>query len=463
MTGSDKEIAGQTHFYDGATSPGTAPVKGLVTRVDQATGALSAPVGQSTVSTTTYDAYGRVLTSTDALNQVTSTAYTPSSGYAATTVTVTNPLQHVTTTTIDPSWGTPTTIVDANGKTTQARYDPFGRLWKVWLPGRITSQTPNLEYVYTLRNNGANAVTTKKLGPTGGQITSYTLYDGLFRSRQTQSPAPVANGGRVVVDTPYDSRSLAVKTSTFWNSASAPTDALVTYADTAVLNQTRYGYDDAGRQTSNQVWSANVEKWRTSTSYGGDRTSTTPPSGGTATTTVTDVRDQTVGLWQYTTASTPTGAHQDTTYSYDKLGRMVGMTDPVGNGWSYTFDRQGRQTQSIDPDKGTTTSTYDAAGRLSSTTDARGVVLSYEYDNLDRKTALWQGQVGAGTKRAGWLYDTLTGGKGQLTSSTRWDGGNAYVTGVTGYNNAYQTPRQLGVVAHRRGCPFHPRAVDVNH
>ena len=90
--------------------------------------------------------------------------------------------------------------------------------------------------MYTLRNNGANAVTTRKLAPNGtAQITSYALYDGLFRSRQTQSPAPVANGGRVVVDTPYDSRGLAVKTSTLWNAASGPTDTLVTYADSAVL------------------------------------------------------------------------------------------------------------------------------------------------------------------------------------------------------------------------------------
>ena len=129
-------------------------------------------------------------------------------------------------------------------------------------------------------------------------------------------------------------------------------------------NQTRYGYDDAGRQTSSQLWSANVEKWRSSTTYGGDRISVTPPAGGTATTTVTDVRDQTVGLWQYTAGGTPTGAHQDTSYSYDKLGRMVGMTDPVGNVWSYTFDRQGRQTSSVDPDKGATASTYDLVGRL---------------------------------------------------------------------------------------------------
>ena len=64
--------------------------------------------------------------------------------------------------------------------------------------------------------------------------------------------------------------------------------------------------------------------------------------------------------------------------------------------------------------------------------------MSYAYDSLGRKTALWQNAVGTGTKRAEWIYDTFTGGKGQLTSSTRWDGGNAYVTSVTGYNNAYQ-------------------------
>src|SRR5206468_1888757 len=99
-------------------------------------------------------------------------------------------------------------------------------------------------------------------------------------------------------------------------------------------------------------------------------------------------------------------------------------------------DLRGRLTSTVDPDKGTTTSTYDDAGQVMATTDARGVKLSPEYDVLGRTISLWQGDVGTGTKRASWIYDTIA--VGQLTSATRWDAGNAYVTAVTGYNDAYQ-------------------------
>jgi RHS repeat-associated protein len=436
VTGTDKETKGQTNFYDNATDAATAPTQGLITRVDESTGALTAAVGQSTVSITTYDAYGRVLTSKDALNHQTSTVYAPAAGSAATTVTVTNPASHVTTTTFDPRWGVPTRVVDPNGKTTTAAYDPFGRLVKVWLHGRTTAHTPNIEYGYALRASGVNAVVTKKLGPNGNQISSYVLYDGQLRARQTQTPAPVANGGRVVVDTAYDNRGLTAKSSTFWNSASTPTDTLVSFADADIQNQTRYGYDSAGRITSAQLWSANVEKWRTSYAYFGDRLQTTPPWGGFASAAVNDVRGNKIALWQYTVGGPPTGTHQDTSYSYDKLGRLVGMTDPAGNTWSHVYDRQGRETSSVDPDKGTTTSTYWADGTLKTTTDARNAVLSYEYDSLGRKIALWQGAIGTGTKRASWGYDSLA--KGQLTSSTRYDNGNAYTSAMSGYNDAYQ-------------------------
>ena len=65
-------------------------------------------------------------------------------------------------------------------------------------------------------------------------------------------------------------------------------------------------------------------------------------------------------------------------------------------------------------------------------------MLSYEYDTLGRRKAVWQNGVGTGTKRAEWAYDTITGAVGQLASTTRWNTGNAYVTTVTGYDNVYR-------------------------
>jgi YD repeat-containing protein len=102
-------------------------------------------------------------------------------------------------------------------------------------------------------------------------------------------------------------------------------------------------------------------------------------------------------------------------------GRPVGPTRPGG----------GRQISVDDPDKGITTSTYDDADRLVSTKDARGQSLFYDYDVLDRKTAVHNGSA-TGPVLASWAYDTL--GKGLLTSSTRIVDGNSYVSAITGYD-----------------------------
>ena len=60
-----------------------------------------------------------------------------------------------------------------------------------------------------------------------------------------------------------------------------------------------------------------VEQWRTTTGYGGDRTDTTPPAGGTATSIWTDARGLVTKQGQYL-AATPTGSYDATVYGYKK-------------------------------------------------------------------------------------------------------------------------------------------------
>jgi RHS repeat-associated protein len=350
-------------------------------------------------------------------------------------MTVTNPAGHVTTTTLESAWGTPAAVVDANGKRTDAAYDPMGRLLKVWLPGRDRAATPNLEYTYIIRSDGANTVTSKRLGPNGNQIVSYTLYDGRFRPRQIQTPA--FGGGRMITDTGYNQRGDTVKTSTLYNNA-APSDSLVGFTDADVPQQHRYSYDTLARPTSDALFSSGTEKWRTSTGYDGDRTWVTPPAGGTPTMTLVDARGRRIELRQYLGASV-SGGYQYTQYGYDRLGRQTSVNDhadgATGNVWTWEYDLRGRKMRSVDPDKGTSTSTYDDAGQTVTTTDARGTTLTYSYDNLGRRTGLFNGST-TGTKLAEWTYDTVM--KGQPASATRWDNDNAYTTAVTGYDDGYR-------------------------
>src|SRR5439155_10359356 len=183
---------------------------------------------------------------------------------------------------------------------------------------------------------------------------------------------------------------------------------------------------------TDELWSRGVKKFQTLTSHDGDRTSVDPPAGGTPATTFLDARGRATALWQYQ-GSGPTGGHDTTAYKHDLLGRLTKVTDAAGNDWSWRYDLLGRQIAAVDPDKGATTMTYTAAGELETTKDARNITLAYTYDDAGRKETLHRDSV-SGPVLAAWTYDTLA--KGQLTSSTRYDGGKAYTTAVTGYDEA---------------------------
>jgi RHS repeat-associated protein len=302
----------------------------------------------------------------------------------------------------------------------------------VWLPGRSqpAGDGPNLGYHYLIRTDGPSAVSTDTLRANGNYLTSYALYDGFLRSRQTQSPAE--GGGRVITDSVYDSRGLLAKQDGQLYADGAPASALLAAGDNNVPSQTLTVYDGAGRPTASIFRALGVERWRSSTAYLGDHTDTTPPPGGTATSVYLDARGRTTALSQYHGA-TPAGAADVTRYGYATNGQLATVIDPAGNQWRYGYDLGGHRTSVHDPDRGDSSSTYDAAGQLLTATDSRSSTLAFVYDALGRRTEEHDGSAG-GTPLATWTYDTLL--KGLLTSSTRFDGGSAYTTAVVGYDGA---------------------------
>ncbi len=457
--GPNDVLSGTRTYYDNTTTLGAIGNRGLTTRTDALSGAAGSALTWITRTRHTYDSTGRVLTDTDALNHTTTTAYTPTSGGPVTQVTETNPAAHTTTTTLNPR-GLPMTVTDANGKTTTGSYDPLGRLLKVWLPGRTTAQTPNEEYVYgTDSPTVANYVQSKVLGPNGNQISSFEIYDGHLRLRQTQATAP--DGKRVIGDLRYDSRGLTIKESAFYNSTSAPTSTLVTFADADVPTQRRYTYDGTEDLTRDALWSLNTEKWHTAITYDGDRVNVDPPAGGIPSTSIEDANGRTVSLRQYH-GSGPSGAYDETTYAYDRLDRLTTVTDAAGNTWTHTYDRLDRLTASTDPDAGQRAFGYDNNDQLTTTTDGRGEVLHRTYDPLGRLTAL-RDDTSTGALRASWVYDTIA--KGELTSTTRHHTTGSYVQQVTGYTDLYQPeglthtiPASQGALAgtYTTGYGYHP-------
>jgi RHS repeat-associated protein len=426
----DDAISDVRSYYDGRAL-GAAPAAGNLTRTEEAASYAGSTPSYVVTAETTHDAYGRVLDSLDPLRRKTSTRYQPATGLAG-SVAVTNPLGHVTTTTLEPAWGEPVSVVDANDRRVDLSYDPLGRLTGVWRPGRSKAldQGPNLRYTYRVRDDGPSWVRTETLTPNGTYLTGYALLDGFLRERQVQQPSPA--GGRILSDTNYDSRGLAYLTAGPYYQDDLPGTGLFRPELNQLPAMTLTYFDGAERPTDEIYLKLNEEQWRTSTRYGGDHVSVTPPAGGTATATYTDARDQVTELRQYH-GPEPAGGYDATRYRYTTSGELAEVTDAAGNTWQYIYDVRGNRTRAVDPDHGERTMTYDAAGQLLTTTDARGETVATGYDALGRKTALRAGSA-TGPLLAEWTYDTLS--KGQLTSSTRYHDGQPYTRAVTGYDAA---------------------------
>ncbi|WP_052744899.1 RHS repeat-associated core domain-containing protein [Micromonospora sp. HK10] len=430
----DDLISDERYFYDGQSAWGAPPKAGDVTRTQEVASWSGGPVYVD-AGRLELDRHGRVTAEVDALGNRQTTSYTPAVGGPVTSVSMTNALGHTATTTVDPLLGVPVKVTDANNRVTEMSYDALGRLVKGWAPGRSkATQSPTVQFSYLVRNDGPSSMTAQTLlGNGSSYLSSYTILDGFLRERQTQAPSPA--GGRVLTDTRYDAYGQVDRVSdSYWNGQAGPGTALVDVPDASIPALTRYVYDGAGREIAEIFLAAGAEKWRTTTSYGGNWVAEDPPAGDTATMTVFDADGRTVELRQFT-GGAPTGGYDATRYTYTRAGQLATVTDPAGNVWRHSYDLRGRETRTEDPDTGTRLTTFDDGDRVLSTTDSRGRTLAYTYDELDRKTAMFDGST-AGTKLAEWTYDTLAGGKGLPTGSTRYAAGRAYQNEVYGYDAA---------------------------
>ena len=71
-------------------------------------------------------------------------------------------------------------------------------------------------------------------------------------------------------------------------------------------------------------------------------------------------------------------------YGYDAGGRLLRVTDPMGNVRRHRHDGAGRRIFVDDPNAGTLERTFDDAGNVIETKDARGAVVRYIYDGANR-------------------------------------------------------------------------------
>ncbi|GAA0913514.1 type IV secretion protein Rhs [Virgisporangium aurantiacum] len=377
-----------------------------------------------TASSAVYDRYGRAESTTDGLNRTSTVAFTPATGGPVTQTVARNALGHAITTTLEPAWGLPRTVTDANERTTETAYDPLGRVSATWAPNRTRSSgaTANYTYAYAINKDAPSVVTTTVLGPNGNPVTSKVLYDGLLRARQTQQPA--AGGGRLIVDTSFDSQGRQYRVTEPYYQSNPVDDRIWVAADAAIPGITLTTYDEVGRVSKTEFMVADQPVQTTTITYTGDRVQVVPPAGAPPTTSVLDAHGRTVELLQ---------GGESTRYTYTKAGELASVTDPANNTWRYHYDLLGQLIRTEDVDAGVTTMRYDAAGQLTGTTDGRGVSLLYGYDALGRRTSVTKDA----TPLAAWTYDTADKGIGMPATATQYVDGAAWATKVGSYNSLY--------------------------
>ncbi|WP_460704741.1 RHS repeat-associated core domain-containing protein [Myceligenerans halotolerans] len=470
------------YAYDGQ-GYGAAPTAGRITRTADLAG-FDGTTAEYVEASSTYDSYGRVTSVTDLSADVrvtdhgngalsrstrsdgrtTTTSYSPASGFATSMTETTPPATPgdsatalTTTTMLDPRRGTPTRVVDANGKNTSVHVDALGRVGKVWLTDRATTQLPSMQYTYRIAEGKPAAVGTTVLNDNGEQRTSWTIYDGQLRVRQTQVPGP--ESGRIISDTFYDARGLNHQSyEPYYNDQAPAAGIFDPYDSSSVDTMIRTDFDGTGRPTrSRTMYSDSDGEYTVGTTrwiYRGDRTTTIPLTGGTATTAISDARGQTIELRRHLDAVNArpgdTSGFDATSYTYTPRGELATVTDPEGNEWSYEFDQRGRQASTTDPDSGTTTSTYDDRGQLITTTNAENEITWHAYDGLGRPTEVRAGGSG-GTLLRSWTYDTVRNGKGQPATATSYVDGNAYTTQVIEYDSLYRARRTLTLIPESEG------------
>ncbi len=99
--------------------------------------------------------------------------------------------------------------------------------------------------------------------------------------------------------------------------------------------------------------------------------------------------------------------YAETTYEYKVTDELTKVTDAASNVTTITYDELGRKAAMADPDMGSWSYSYNAVGALSGQTDAKGQSIEFTYDKLNRITRKWYPPA--------WTEDTITAGVSRPT------------------------------------------------
>jgi RHS repeat-associated protein len=295
------------------------------------------------VTTNSYDALGRTLTTTDTAANVSTTVYDNRIGLVLSTTQ--NNLQ---TSYHYDNFGQQIAVTDPQGSVTRNYFDGLGRTVFVVrnLTGSIDNPTPptgqtssevNLRTETVYGQNGQVQQTVAE----DGKITEYG-YDAL--GRQTSVKTPLIPASRLE----YDAAGRRVN--------SIASNGVVTH----------YAYDALGRLTD--VW----ENYKTA-----------------APDVETNVHTQYTYDANGNRRTIKDGNGHVTTFVYDALGRLRTETDALTHSWAYTYDKNSNRVSLVDAKDATTSYTYDSMGRLTRIGyPDSNLDVTFSYDVLGRRTGM---------------------------------------------------------------------------
>jgi YD repeat-containing protein len=356
-------ISKSLYYYDGLANC-ESPSKGDLTGVQAWAG------GNDYISSNlTYDSYGNVNSTTDALGRV--TTFTYDSDAHTFPITATNPLNHTTATTYDPGTGNVINTTDPNNITAKYYYDVFGRITKEVLPGD-TPESPTKYYEYYL--DGAAPESVKVIQKTSPSFYQHTFTDGFGRAIQARRPAEDSSM-EIAQDTFYDAVGRVNETTVpYYSSVPYYYPTSVHYTQSVDTYSMTTEYDTPGRV----IKVTNTDGTYRTTSYDHWNVTLTDETG-TQIKHVLDAYGRITSVIEYNGTDTFT-----TSYSYDFQDNLLNITDNEGNVFLFIYDTLGRKTSMRDPDLGTWNYSYNDNGNIVSQNDNKSAVTNFTYDTIDR-------------------------------------------------------------------------------